>query len=155
HSPFNVGLSMELPSFNHEQVLELAQRYGLESAETYTAPLIDLLGGNPYLTQLALYHISTKEITLEQLQKQAIAADGIFGSHLRQQLAQLQLYPELLSAFEQMIHASEPIDLNPIAGFKLQSMGLIQFSNLQAMTTCRLYRWYFETALRTLSVASF
>jgi hypothetical protein len=39
-------------------------------------------------------------------------------------------------------------------------MGLIQFSNLQdsnlqAMTTCKLYRWYFETALKTLSLTTF
>jgi len=147
-SPFNVGLSVELPPFTQEQVLDLAQRYGLEWVELCAKQLMELLGGNPHLTQLALYHMSTREISLEQLQYQAIASDGIFSSHLRQQFIQLQLYPELLTALKEMAQSVEPIDLDPLIAFRLQSMGLIRVFNFQGMISCTLYQQYFERALR-------
>ncbi|HEY9631543.1 MAG TPA: AAA-like domain-containing protein [Coleofasciculaceae cyanobacterium] len=152
-SPFNVGLSVELSAFTQEQVLDLVQRYGIGQAEIYAEQLTQLLGGNPYLTQLALYHISTKEIALEQLQQQAIASDGIFSAHLRQQFAQLQLYPELLAVLKIMTQSLEPIDLDPLFAFRLQSMGLIRVENFQGTISCKLYQQYFERALR-LSVTS-
>lgn len=60
-SPFNVGLPLELPPFKQEQVQELARRYGLNwtdgAGKRYAASLQEMVGGHPYLVQLALYHL--------------------------------------------------------------------------------------------------
>jgi len=66
-SPFNVGLLIELPAFTPEQVEELAIRYGLETPKVYGSELVKLVGGNPYLTQLTLFHLSQSQKNLEQL----------------------------------------------------------------------------------------
>jgi transcriptional regulator with XRE-family HTH domain len=154
HSPFNVGLSIELPNFSREQVLDLAHRYGIDKAEECATKLSYLLGGIPHLTQLALYYLSTKEIPIDQLEQKAIAADGIFGSHLRHQFAQLQIYPELLMALEQIIQSPVPLELNPLYAFKLQSMGIARLSNLQVIASCTLYQQYFGRVLKTLALPS-
>ncbi len=152
-SPFNVGLSVELSAFTRDQVLDLTQRYGLELVE-YAEQIMQLLGGNPYLTQLALYHMSTQEISLEQLQHQAIASNGIFSAHLRQQFAQLQLYPELLAVLKEITQSSEPIDLDPLVAFRLESMGLIRVFDFQGAISCTLYQKYFERVLRMSAIVN-
>jgi hypothetical protein len=72
-SPFNVGFSVELPEFTAEQVQDLATRYELNWTDKQVEQLMALIGGNPYLVQLALHHISGEEMTVEQLLETAIA----------------------------------------------------------------------------------
>ena len=60
-SPFNVGLLIDLNPFSSEQVQELALHYGLTPGVTFNDQLISFLGGNPYLTQLGLFHLSKKK----------------------------------------------------------------------------------------------
>ncbi|MBD3882627.1 AAA-like domain-containing protein [Phormidium tenue FACHB-886] len=151
-SPFNLGFAIELLPFNFEQITDLAQRYNIESAEECAAQVLDLVGGLPYLTQLSLYYLATKELTPAQLSQQVDETHGIFASHLRQQLALLQFYPELLMTLEQILH-SRTTDLSPIHLFKLQGMGLIRLENLQAMFSCTLYQQYFSRILKMLSAA--
>lgn len=148
-SPFNVGLLLELPNFTLEQVQDLAQRYGVEVKET-VPKLMDFLGGIPYLTQLALHHLSHREVTLDQLMQTVSAADGIFAPHLRQRLSNLQQYPELLKVLKQVMLSQEPVELNPLQAFRLQSLGLIRLTNLQATPTCQLYRNYLAQVLPIL-----
>ncbi|MBF2001297.1 MAG: AAA-like domain-containing protein [Synechococcales cyanobacterium M58_A2018_015] len=148
-SPFNVGLLLELPPFTLEQVQDLAQRYGLESSE-YALELMNLLGGIPYLTQLALHHLSSRNLTLPEF-LQAVQNEGIFDAYLRKQLSYLLPSPDLLSDFKQVVLSPTPVELNPIRAFQLQSLGLIQLSNLQAQPACRLYRTYFSQVLPILS----
>ncbi|HIK19227.1 MAG TPA: AAA-like domain-containing protein [Leptolyngbyaceae cyanobacterium M33_DOE_097] len=147
-SPFNVGLQVELPGFTQSQVQELVQRYGLHSSDMYADYLIDFLAGNPYLTQLALFALSQCHITLEQLESQAIAPNGIFSSHLRRLLGNLHDFPELLDAMQQVIKSPNGANLSPIEGFKLQGMGLIRFQEHQAIASCRLYQDYFSHTLK-------
>lgn len=148
-SPFNVGLILELPNFTLEQVQDLAQQYGVEAKET-AVKLMELLGGVPYLTQTALHYMSYREISLEQLMQTATTLDGIFSTYLRRCLAKLQQYPELLSSLKQVMLTQEPIELNPIEAFKLQNLGLIRLTNLQAVPTCQLYQNYFAQVLPIL-----
>ncbi len=150
NSPLNVGLLLDLPNFTAEQVQDLVQRYGIESKDL-TPRLMELLGGIPALTQSVLHHLSRGEITLDHLTPSAIAANSIFSSHLRRQLAYLQQQPHLIASLEQVIFATEPLDLNPLQAFGLQSLGLVQLKNLKAVPTCNLYRDYFMQVLPNLS----
>ena len=65
-SPFNVGLSLALPTFTTEQVEELAIRYGLEWKDSsQTEKLMAMVGGHPYLINVAFYHLRQGKMTLE------------------------------------------------------------------------------------------
>lgn len=70
-SPFNVGLPIELPEFNSEQVSKFAHKHGLNWDTAEVKKLMDMVGGHPYLVEVALNHISHDSITLEQLLQSA------------------------------------------------------------------------------------
>lgn len=153
-SPFNVGLSIELPEFTPLQVNDLAQRHQLNWGTEEVKRLMKLIGGNPYLVQMALHHISFQDITLEQLLETITAENGIYKDYLRRQLWNLQQYPELVIALRQVVMSSTPVKLDPIQAFKLQSMGLVQVQNRQVVPSCNLYRQYFSDRLSQLQLNS-
>lgn len=143
-SPFNVGLLITLSAFTLVQVQELAIRYGLTPPETYASELFKLVGGNPYLTQLALFYLSQQQITLENLLETVTTPNSIFDSHLRQQLGYLEAHPPLKEAMQQVVLNPQGIELHPSQSFKLQGVGLIQFENRLAIASCELYQTYFS-----------
>jgi len=150
-SPFNVGLAVKLPPFTRAQVQELAQRYGLNwenGVEANQAILLHtLVGGHPYLVNLALYHLCQNELTIEQLLQSAATPTGIYSPHLRQMLSLLQANPDLLSALQQVVMAEQPMQLEAIMAHKLESMGLLQLQGKLAQPSCELYRTYFREQL--------
>jgi hypothetical protein len=146
-SPFNAGLAIELPVLTFEHVLDLAQRYGVEDAETAASALLDLTGGNPYLVQVGLHHLSTQMVSLEELVETAATSDGVYANHLRNLLWDLQKYPELMSAFRRVVLSDMPVELEPIPAFKLQSKGLVKIKDPTISPSCQLYRKYFQQAL--------
>lgn len=143
-SPFNVGVTVELPQFTTEQIQELALCYGLGAGAIHSlAPLQAMLGGHPYLITLALYHLCQGNMTLEELLRTAATPKGIYGQHLRELLTLLIAEPQLLSAMQQVMMAPEKIELDAIAAYKLESMGLVKLDGNKASTSCELYRLYF------------
>lgn len=148
-SPFNVGVTVSLPPFSLKQVQNLAQRYGLswaasEQGAQSLKPLQEMVGGHPYLTSLALYHLCQGEMTLEKLLETASTPVGIYSQHLRELLSLLQAEPELISAMQQVVSADRSNQLDAIAAYKLESMGLVQLDSNQALPSCELYRLYFS-----------
>ena len=148
-SPFNAGLSIELPNLNAEQVLDLAQRYGIEELETSADALLELTGGNPYLVQVGLHHLSAQIVTIDELVRTATTSDGVYGNHLRNLLWDLQKYPELMLALKRVVLSATPVELEPIQAFKLQSKGLVRIKDPMISPSCQLYRKYFQQALST------
>lgn len=151
-SPFNVGFSMELPEFMAEQVKDLATRYELKWTDKQVEQLMALIGGNPYLVQLAIHHISSEEITIEELLETAISEDGLYSDYLRRQLWNLKQYPELVSALMQVVKSQSAVELEPVQAFKLQSMGLVRGHNQRVVPSCDLYRQYFSDRLSRLQL---
>ena len=152
-SPFNVGITITLPPFTLNQVQNLALAYGLHwAADSEGAkrlvPLQTMVGGHPYMVSLALYHLCHEEITLEVLLESASTQVGIYSQHLRELLSLLQKEPELMSAMEKVIATDEKVELDAIAAYKLESMGLVQLNGNQAHTMCELYRFYFSQQLK-------
>lgn len=147
-SPFNVGLQVKLPEFSLEQVLELAARHRLHwLTSEQLAELLATIGGHPYLVRIALYHLARQEISLTQLLQTAPTVGGIYSDHLRHHLAFLQAQPTLAAAYKQVVRAVEPLPLEAIAAYKLESMGLVKLYKNQAMPSCQLYRLYFDEQL--------
>ena len=151
-SPFNVGLPIELPEFNREQVLDLARRYGLNWQTTQVEQLMAMLGGHPYLVRVVLYHIRQQDITLEQLLQTAATDAGLFGDHLRRHWWNLKQHPELTDAITQIVTATTPVQLEPTEAFKLKSMGLVDWQNNGVVLSRNLYRQYFHARAQSVCV---
>lgn len=145
-SPFNVGLSVELPGFDLYQIQEMASRYELDFSEVEAHKLRKLLGGHPYLTQLSLFHLSQGK-TIDDLINSAIAFDGIYSHHLRRQLELLETDPAFVNAMANVVKGSQGAKLHPREAFHLQGLGLVKFEAQQTVPSCELYRQYFAALL--------
>ncbi|MEG3908536.1 AAA-like domain-containing protein [Microcoleus sp. w2-18bC1] len=146
-SPFNVGLPIELPEFNSQQVQDLAKRHGLNWSGNEVPELMGLVGGNPYLVRLGMYHISRQDVTLERLVKESATEAGIYSDHLRRHLWNLEKYSELMEAMREVVSVSQPVRLRSELGFKLNSMGLVKLDGNHCIPRCRLYQKYFGDRL--------
>ena len=142
-SPFRIGLSMELRSFNWQEVQELSHRHKISLSTEDLAQLMWLVAGHPYLIRVAFYHLAQQDLTLEELMKTAASDTGIYSRHLQQQCWYLQQNPELMTAFEKVLQAKAPIELGQVAAFKLNSVGLVNIQDNYVMTSCYLYQRYF------------
>ena len=139
-SPFNVGLAIELPTFNQEQVQDLAERQGLRLTKLELEQLMKLTGGFPYLIRLPLYQSARLKMPLLTVLQDATRYTGIYQQHLQYQLWNIQQHPKLPDAFKQVLMA--PIQLEIEVAFKLKSLGLVHLVENQASISCELYREY-------------
>ncbi|MEM6753022.1 MAG: AAA-like domain-containing protein [Cyanobacteria bacterium P01_C01_bin.38] len=151
-SPFNVGLSLQLPLFDLGQTAELATRYGLdfkqdEDNANLLAKLYYLINGHPFLTSLAFYHLQTERISLKELIVTAPTPEGIFHNHLLSLLVTLQSDINLVAAFQKVIATPEDTFVDAIVAHKLESLGLVEFNKGLVKPICELYRLYFQQQL--------
>jgi transcriptional regulator with XRE-family HTH domain len=149
-SPFNIGLPIELPEFTLEQIQELASRYGLNWQQGQALKLMELIGGQPALVNIALYHLSQEELTLEELLKQASTERGIYRHHLREKLDDLLSNPDLASAFAAILTDQTAVNLSPTVAYKLESIGLVKLTPEGAIVSRELYRDYFAQNLDSI-----
>lgn len=149
-SPFNIGLPLQLPPFDLQQVEDLAVRHGLHGIEGKKAKrLLAMVGGHPYLIRLAFYHLCREDVTLEELFQYSTSESGIYRDHLRGLLEAIQTDPELTAALKQVIAVPEGVRLEPIRAYTLNSMGLVNLEGNEVKLTSELYRRYFSERLGT------
>lgn len=147
-SPFNVGVPIELAEFTPEQVRRFAQQHGFPETTPLVEPLMQLVGGHPYLLEQALVHFKTHaELSLAEFLASAATDSGIYAGHLREHWLNLQEHPSLATAFQTIISAHRPVPLEPMQAYQLQSMGLVRLTGNQAEPRCQLYRQYFRSRL--------
>ena len=153
-SPFNVGVPVELPEFNSKQIRDLARCYGLEFNRQQVNRLMAMVGGHPQLIQQALSELRIyQNLSLDKLLADAPTEAGIYSHHLREHLLSLQNHPELLAALKQVVFSSNPVRLDSITAYKLQSMGLVQMQGNDCSPRCDLYGQYFRDRLGTGSIS--
>jgi hypothetical protein len=146
-SPFNVGLSIELPAFNQIQIGDLIKRHGILWTDSETQELIQMLGGHPYLLREALFHIARGKLTLHQCLETAPTESGLYSSHLRRHWQNLYGNEELRIAMQQVVESDAPIRLKSEVAFQLASMGLVQYQGNNVIPWCNLYRLYLRPLL--------
>ena len=146
-SPFNAGVPVELVEFDIKQVEKLVSIHGLSWDETKVKQLMKLVGGHPFLVRLALYEVSSGNVTLEKLLQEASTEAGIYSNHLRGYLDALQKSPNSALAFNKVVNSPEPVELDSIQIYKLHSMGLVQRCDNHVVPRCNLYREYFQRVL--------
>jgi AAA-like domain len=147
-SPFNVGYPVNLPDFNTIQIKRLIEIHNLNFTVNQIEQMEKMLGGHPYLTRLALYHIKNKDIDIESFLKNAATEGGIYSNHLRGHLQFLQEDVDLSSAFVKVITFSKDIQFDSMQVYKLQKMGLVLVNGDQVSPRCYLYCNYFRNRLK-------
>ncbi len=145
-SPFNVGLSVELPEFNNKQILDLAQKHQLNLSEPEVEKLMNLVGGHPFLVRLTLYHLANGNVTLTQILQNPTSSSSIYADHLRRQSLLLTQQPKLADAMKDVVN-NNCIQLSTVTKFKLQSIGLVKLQEDSVVPRCNLYRQYLQTNL--------
>jgi hypothetical protein len=143
-SPFNVGVPIELPEFNPQQVQNLAQHQGLAWDLTQVKQLMSVVGGHPYLVQLAFSEFKLNQAaTLEQILPTAATEAGIYGNYLRRLWCIIQQHSELVAALKKVVTAITSVRLEPMQAYRLQGMGLVHLVGNEVTIGCNLYRQYF------------
>ncbi|MBW4671514.1 MAG: AAA-like domain-containing protein [Cyanomargarita calcarea GSE-NOS-MK-12-04C] len=147
-SPFNAGTEMTLPDFTAEQVLVLAQKYGLDWDTNQVAQLMKMVGGHPYLVGEALKHLVQENISLEEVLQTAPTAWGIYRYHLQKYGQYLLANSRSSAAFNKVVLAGTPVEfdslLNQDTAVKLNDLGLVKLSQKSAIPRYELYRLYFR-----------
>ena len=146
-SPFNVGVPIDLPPLNRAQVGDLVQRHGVTWTEAEVDALMAMVGGQPYLTRVALQQIASGATTLVRFLQVAPTQEGLFASHLRQYLGYLQ-ERQLVTAMKQVVTSEQPIQLPVPDASRLANMGLVRFQGNAIAPLCDLYRQYFKDVLK-------
>ncbi|MBP5973711.1 AAA-like domain-containing protein [Brasilonema sp. CT11] len=148
YSPLQgVGRIIALEEFNRKQIIELARRHELNWVGTEVEQLMNLIGGHPHLVRLALYYLTSEQVSLEKLLQIASTEVSPFRDHLRQHLWNLQQHPKLADTFRDVVTANAPMRLKSHEAFKLQSMGLIKTQGDNWSPSCNLYHQYFLSQL--------
>ncbi|MBD2580067.1 AAA-like domain-containing protein [Oscillatoria sp. FACHB-1406] len=140
-SPFNVGLPVCLREFTLEETIHLAGAYGLDwTDESEAKKLMAVVGGQPYLIGMALYHLVTSSVSLDEILEKAHDIAGIYSSYLRERLVLLQEHPELATALKKVVRAEGGVKLDPLLAYKLEQMGLVKLEGDSITLSCNLYR---------------
>jgi DNA-binding CsgD family transcriptional regulator len=151
-SPFkNIGHIAWPKPLLIDQVQVLAQRYGLQQSMDFVGPLMELVGGHPYLVQQALFTLWQKETTGAALLKNAPTSSGIYRGHFHDLVAKLQSTigqpVDLVAALNKVLQVKDEAKLSLEEVFKLEGLGLVQTQNNQARISCELYRQFFQAWL--------
>ncbi len=147
YSPFNVGLPLTLPEFTPDQVRSLAAAYQLGLPDDDITQLMALVGGNPRLIHLALYHLGNGLLTLTELVATASCQGSIYQSQLQPLLAFVQERPAAIAAMQTLLLSQDAPNLDPRLAYQLAGMGLIKAVNGCWQMSCGLYRDYFRQYL--------
>ena len=147
-SPFNLGLPIILPEFDFARVQVLALRYQfqqeIQDLEQSLKSLMSMVGGYPYLIRLAFHALSTREITVEQLLREASTSSSIYRNFLQRYLVILEKHPELTDLFKLVVTADSPVQICNNAAYQLESIGLVKIEGDNVVPSCELYRLYFR-----------
>lgn len=147
-SPFNVGLPIDLGELEPAAVIALSNAYGLQWSEAEINKLMAMIGGHPYLVQLAIERVLHHNLDLEELLRTAPTEEGIYRGYLYDRLQQLEGNPDLLAAMLKVVNSDDLTRLGSTETFRLDSMGLIKRRGNDISSRCDLYRLYFRDRLQ-------
>lgn len=151
-SPFNVGLSVQLPALSMAQTESLVHQYKLPYVDgvglAQLRRLHTLVAGHPYLIQLALYWLSERKLELPELIEDAPTQSGIYRCHLLRYWQILDRQEDLKVALREVILAPPAgAEIDSLLAYRLERMGLIRLSGNMAHISSDLYRLYFKNLL--------
>ncbi|MEM7346559.1 MAG: AAA-like domain-containing protein [Chloroflexota bacterium] len=147
HSPFfNIATTLVTQDFTPDQLQRLNQQYNQCLTEAELNDCLDLLGGHPFLTRMALYKLSIEaDWSWPDLVGVAQHEDGPFGLHLYYYQKLLRNKPELRQGLIEIINTQTCADEERL--YTLMRAGLIKRGSNGYVCRCRLYEHYFKDKL--------
>lgn len=145
----NVGTDIELGGLIDDQVLSLAQLYGLvwDNGSQTASRLRSFLGGNPYLINTALYEMTKKNFDLDTLQQQALFPNSHFLKHLNKIVEMIKECEGLEATFSDWLKQQDSY-LDEKVKIQLAKLGAIEFefknNSIKPTIPCQLYEQYFK-----------
>jgi hypothetical protein len=147
-SPLNAGKAIRIPELSQQQLLRLVQHYRLNLSVDEVYKMMSMMGGHPYLINIALDQLANYELTLEELLINAATDAGIYGDYLSEYLSNLKENPQTAEAMKQVVTSKIPVRIETEIASKLRDMGLIKFKGNNVIPLFHLYRIYFSEHLR-------
>lgn len=145
-SPFNVGTRLELTDFVLDHVTRLNIIYGRPIEDAKLAPLMEQVGGHPYLVRCTLEALCCGS-SPESIEALFEADNGPFGDHFRRIGLLIQQSPDLLDAVGEALKGRSVS--NSRAFYRLRSAGLLSGANsTQPEFRCGLYRRFLSGIVR-------
>jgi len=141
-SPFNVGHPIDIPMFTVEDTIDLNSRYGLPiRSDADVSKLHELIGGHPFLTRRAFDALVLRQLSFDELMKNADSDDGPFGDHLKRMLISVT---QLSGVREALLHSlSSPTVSDSDDIYRLIAAGiLVRRAGKGLELSCELYRRY-------------
>jgi len=150
-SPFNVGVALELSEFSVTEICELSNRYQLSLSQDEIEQLIEIVGGHPYLIQIALHYLQVEQISLAEFLRLIESNHNPYKDYLQQLLEKLQKSADLALSFNKILEKnSDSIELQYRELLKLKSLGLIKVNENEIEISCQLYRQFFTQKIAQL-----
>ena len=141
-SPFNVGMVIELPTLSHEQVMQLAGKFGLRLTAADGEQLMEDFGGHPALIQMGFERlVRSPQESVRDLYRAALQPMGSYSGHLdalEERLRKCSLW----EVMQRVARSPEPVWVERKQGQGLYRLGLIDWEadNQRVRPRCRLYR---------------
>lgn len=152
-SPFNVGLTIDLPDFSYQQVEKLIQLNNLEWESEQITDLFTLVGGHPAMIQQAidfLNHPSVEELSI--FLDKSSTEEGIYRNFLKSILRKISIYSknniDLIPSIKKLISSDKPVEIEYELSSHIYSLGLVNRVDNKLKIKCELYRDYFKAHLR-------
>jgi len=144
----NVGTLVDLEEFTADQIDNLSRIYGLDWNSDYIFELMELVGGHPYLINLALYEFSVKKLNkLDDLVNRAISENSPFINHLRKCMNVIEQSEDLSNSIRKLLNGQQ---IDRKSEFHLTMLGIVKQNNKSGdiEIRCSLYKRYFKSAFR-------
>jgi hypothetical protein len=143
-SPFNVVEAVGPIEFEAPQIEELVKRHGLLPIQNVAEPLMNLVGGHPYLVRLALYQMAKEQCSIESVLADGTTRSGIYGNHLQHLQRTVERQPHLKAALRTVaLRGREGVNISLDLGNVLRDLGVARLCGNDVQVTCELYRVYF------------
>jgi AAA-like domain len=144
----NIREVVVLDDFSDIDVQILAKQYNLYLSQELIHRLMLLVGGNPFLIDLALGKMADKSITIDRLFLSAATENGVYRDHLRKLWEIVSQRPHLRAALKTISIISNPLRIDPLLLYQLESLGLVKIDNNgHASFRYELYCQYFTQLL--------
>ena len=137
-SPFNVGMTIRLQDFTPDQVGRLNWLHGSPLQPANLPEMMELFGGHPFLTRMALYWMVQEKMAWRELAAQAESKTGPFGDHLQYYWQQLNENADLSRSMREVIRREQCPDER--MRYRLLAAGLIRQDGDRCRPRCGLYR---------------
>ena len=140
---YRLGIPISLPSFSLDQIIHLAKLHGLAWMNRDRAEqLQNLVGSNPYVIRLALYHLAQSGQSLAQFCEDSITLLRLYYLYLHKGWLTLQSEPNLAAAFVRFALADGDGELDLLQEYALTEKGLVWRKGKIVHLSCPLYRLY-------------